>query len=395
MRHGFRGLLVRSAAISALGLGLAACRGDQPAPPAEDKKTEVGAEPAVFEPAQGADNAPFEDVTVPFKAVGPVATVNGVEIPADQFNYEARRFGKMAQFLDPKKREHYKNQVLDQLIRNELVRQAVESAKIPVDENAIAQRFKKFIDENFHTEEDVQEYYRRSGATEAKIKDDLRRSIGLELLLEEKFGTSVPAEEVEKYYADHPKRFLTPEKVRASHILLEVPKGASDEDEKERKKDAFKIARAARKDGADFAALAREHSQGPRGPKGGELGWFTRKQMVPEFANAAFKLEVGEVSDPVRTSYGYHVIKLWEREEERAQSLEDVRGEIEAGLRRSRMRDASVKLLRELRKEAEIERLSRNIEENPEFVARTPALGKVPTLDDFAEQIEADAGGGE
>ncbi len=90
------------------------------------------------------------------------------------------------------------------------------------------------------------------------------------------------------------------DEVRASHILLSS------------EADAQAVAEALQ-GGADFAALARERSIGPSGPKGGDLGYFTRDRMIPEFSDAAFALAVGEVSAPVQSEYGWHVIKLEDR----------------------------------------------------------------------------------
>ena len=104
--------------------------------------------------------------------------------------------------------------------------------------------------------------------------------------------------------------------------------------------------------GADFAELAREHSTGPSGPNGGQLGWFSAGMMVPEFEAAAAALETGGISEPVQTQFGWHVLILNETRQAEAPSLEDVRAELEDGLRRARM-DAH---LEALMAEAEIER---------------------------------------
>ncbi|OAN76047.1 peptidylprolyl isomerase [Jannaschia sp. EhC01] len=104
--------------------------------------------------------------------------------------------------------------------------------------------------------------------------------------------------------------------------------------------------------GADFAELAAEHSIGPSGPNGGALGWFTEGMMVPEFEAAVMALEAGEVSSPVQTQFGWHVVLLNETREQAAPALEDVRAELEESIRRARV-DAR---LAELTAEAEIER---------------------------------------
>lgn len=105
-------------------------------------------------------------------------------------------------------------------------------------------------------------------------------------------------------------------------------------------------------DGADFAQLAAEHSTGPSGEAGGDLGWFTRDQMVAPFADAAFALEPGEVSaEPVETRFGWHVIKAEDRRTT-VPTFEESRAELEQELGR----EAVTALLDELRSEAEIER---------------------------------------
>lgn len=90
-------------------------------------------------------------------------------------------------------------------------------------------------------------------------------------------------------------------------------------------------------EGADFAELAQERSTGPSGPNGGELGWFTPGMMVPSFEEAAFALEVGEVSDPVQTQFGWHVIVLNDTREQNPPGLEQVRSELVEGLRQARV----------------------------------------------------------
>ena len=125
----------------------------------------------------------------------------------------------------------------------------------------------------------------------------------------------------------------------AAHILLETEEAAQDI-----------LTRL--EAGDDFAELAAENSIGPSGPNGGALGWFGAGMMVPEFEAAVFELEVGEVSPPVQTQFGWHVVLLNETRETPPPSLEDVQAELEEGLRRGRV-DAR---LEELTAEAEVER---------------------------------------
>jgi peptidyl-prolyl cis-trans isomerase D len=139
----------------------------------------------------------------------------------------------------------------------------------------------------------------------------------------------VPAAEVEAYYDANRAQYSTPEQIRASHILLNLDEGDADA-VRERATAILAEARG----GADFAALAREHSQDEgSAPQGGDLDYFGRGQMVPEFEQAAFALQVGDISDVVESPFGFHIIKLTDRRPEMTQPLAEVRDEIVDELR--------------------------------------------------------------
>jgi peptidyl-prolyl cis-trans isomerase C len=141
----------------------------------------------------------------------------------------------------------------------------------------------------------------------------------------------------------------------ASHILVET--------EEEAQAVIDELA-----EGADFAELAAERSVGPSGPNGGQLGWFTAGMMVPEFEEAVFALEPGEVSEPVETQFGWHVILLSDTRAQEPPALEEVRAELLEGLRRARV-DARVE---ELMSEAEIERPELDID--PSVIANNDLI---------------------
>ena len=113
--------------------------------------------------------------------------------------------------------------------------------------------------------------------------------------------------------------------------------------------------------GADFAEVAKEHSTGPSGPQGGDLGWFRRGQMVPEFEQAAFGLETGAVSEPVQTQFGWHVIRLADRRETPPPAMAEVQGDLAEQI----SSDAAT---------AEIERLRESAEITMNEAAATPEL---------------------
>ncbi|MES0862089.1 peptidylprolyl isomerase [Ruegeria sp. SCPT10] len=125
----------------------------------------------------------------------------------------------------------------------------------------------------------------------------------------------------------------------ASHILVES-------------EDEAKVIKTQLDDGADFAEMAREHSTGPSGPNGGSLGWFGKGQMVPEFENAVIGLEKGQISDPVQTQFGWHLVILNDKRKSEAPALEAVRDELAQTLQQ----DAIQARIDELTQQAQIER---------------------------------------
>jgi peptidyl-prolyl cis-trans isomerase C len=164
---------------------------------------------------------------------------------------------------------------------------------------------------------------------------------------------SVTPEEVEAYYNENPQMFQQPEQIHARHILIKTGADATDVT----KAAAQAKAVAARKRalaGEDFATLAIELSEGPSAPQGGDLGFFGRQQMVAPFADAAFALEVGQISEVVETQFGYHVIKVEEKRPASTMSLEQVRQPLEQMLRQNQGAEATNKVLEKLAENATI-----------------------------------------
>ncbi len=150
--------------------------------------------------------------------------------------------------------------------------------------------------------------------------------------------------EIQDYYDFNLSQYSTPGQVRASHILLRTE--GLEEDVVEAR--AQELATAAR-DGADFAELAREHSDDEGTAElGGDLGLFGRGRMVPEFEGVAFSLDVDAISDPVKSPFGFHVIKVTEKQEETVQPLDEVRASIVTTLKREQASSRTTALSRSI-----------------------------------------------
>jgi peptidyl-prolyl cis-trans isomerase C len=162
------------------------------------------------------------------------------------------------------------------------------------------------------------------GRTEQLVLENERRAF-LAATYVDRIGSAPVSDE--ELQAEFDAQFASAGPVKeynASHILVETQADA----------DAVIAALA---EGADFAQVAQERSIGPSGPNGGDLGWFTAGMMVPSFEEAVFALDLGEVSSPVETQFGWHVIVLNDAREQVPPTLDDVRAELEEGLRRARV----------------------------------------------------------
>jgi peptidyl-prolyl cis-trans isomerase C len=153
---------------------------------------------------------------------------------------------------------------------------------------------------------------------------------------------------MKKVYEDASKQISGEQEVHARHILVET-------------EDEAKAVKAELDKGADFAELAKKKSKDPGASDGGDLGFFTKDQMVPEFSAVAFALEPGKISDPVKTQFGWHIIKVEEKRNRKAPDFTQVKSQIETYVTRKAQADYVAKL----RDAAKIERMDQ--------AANTPA----------------------
>ena len=175
-----------------------------------------------------------------------------------------------------------------------------------------------------------------------------RNKVLMEALLRNAGKAALTDDAMHKVYDEAVKKMTNEEEVHARHILV------ASEDE-------AKAIVTQLKGGADFAAIAKEKSKDPGAANGGDLGYFTKDQMVPEFAEAAFKLDKGQISDPVHTQFGWHIIKVEDKRTKPTPSFDQVKGQIENFVAHR----AQAELVDNLRKTAKIERLDQPAAPNP------------------------------
>ncbi len=160
---------------------------------------------------------------------------------------------------------------------------------------------------------------------------------------------NVTDDDVKAYYETHRKDMSEPAKVRARHILIRVSENANKDKWEAARKLALKI-RNKIKSGADFAEMAKKYSDDPgTKDRGGELGFFSKGRMVPEFEKAAFNLKVGEISQPVKTVFGYHIIQVEEKMPAKQKSFNEVKDQIRRNLSIEKQRNLLEKIMADLK----------------------------------------------
>lgn len=248
-----------------------------------------------------------------------VARVNGQDITEDEVFMFIQSLGQQApQAMMFYGSEQGRNIILNELITVKLF--ALEGAKTKLDET---EDFKTALD-------DIKTRMLAQAAMQEVVKD-----------------ISVTDEEVKKFYDEHPEHFTQPERIHARHILVSDDVNSAD-----------KIAKvqADLKSGRDFGEIAREISICPSAPQGGDLGEFQRGQMVKPFEDAAFALKnPGDISEPVKSQFGWHIIKLEGRTPESKISFEQVQAQIKQELDGEKVSAALRAHADELKKEYKVE----------------------------------------
>jgi peptidyl-prolyl cis-trans isomerase C len=177
------------------------------------------------------------------------------------------------------------------------------------------------------------------GDVKQRIEFERHKAL-MEALLQDAGKAAMTDDAMHKVYNEAIKQTPNEQEVRARHILVATEGEAKDIE-------------AQLKSGADFAKLAKEKSKDPGAAEGGDLGYFTKDQMVPEFAEAAFKLDKGQVSDPVKTQFGWHIIRVEGKRTKPTPTYDEVKGQLQNYVARR----AQAELVDNLRKSATIERL--------------------------------------
>lgn len=246
---------------------------------------------------------------------------------------------------------------LGELINAELLKQEAVKKNISPSEESVSKEL-GLIKSQFPDDGAFEARLKERGLTVEEVKKNITDQLAVQELLDSEIERKivVSKEAIEKFYNENEDRFKHEEQIKASHILIKSDEAAGEEKMAESRKKITDILARAKK-GEDFAGLAKKYSEGPSAPSGGDLGFFSRGDMVKPFEDAAFALKKGEVSDVVQTRFGFHIIKLFDRKESGISPLSEVEDKIKAFLTTMEGSKLFNKYIEKLRSSAVIEKL--------------------------------------
>jgi peptidyl-prolyl cis-trans isomerase C len=304
-------------------------------------------------------------VEKPF-ADGKVAVVNGTVIPRAEFDRGMTRayqqIARTGRSLNESQLPEVKKGVVESLINQELLYQETQNKSVKVEDKEIDQQMDA-LKKQFPSEKEYSAALAKMNLSEADIKSQIAKGLAIQQFIDTKFvqKITVSDDETKAHYNNNLDLFKQPEKVRAMHILVMVAPQATEE-QKATAREKLKEVQNKLGKGEDFEALAKEYSEGPSGAKGGDLGYFSRGQMVPPFEEVAFSLKAGEVSDIVETRFGYHLIKVVDKKPGSTTSYEEVKDNLKQYMKQQKVQEQVKLYLEKLQKKAKVERF---IPENP------------------------------
>ena len=322
-----------------------------------------------------------------FKGGNTIIKVNDTKITQSQFDKELNKqmgnslFAQMGVDLKNNKNTFLINiikvRVVNDLITRALLDKEMHSRGVKVSNKDVDDAIKDIITK-VGSKDQLNQILKQNGLTPAQFRDGIREQVKIKKLADQLGDTTTSDADAKKYYDENLQRFKYPEQVKASHILITANrkdleelikaenegkelseadlKAKVDERIKEKKAKAEEILKEVKKDPSQFAKIAKEKSEDPGSAQnGGDLGFFAKGRMVPEFEKAAFNLKPNSVSDIVQTNFGYHIIYVTDRKEAGQEPFEKVQNDIKQYIQSNKQIELVDNLVESLTKNATIE----------------------------------------
>lgn len=325
--------------------------------PATDGSQQAEAQPegSQSEETEASDPGTIIDLSDDTKFV---ATVNGVGILRSDYELvlqqTQQQYAMQGQQITEAQLPQLQQNVLDQMVAEELLYQQGINSGFEASTESIDLQIQQ-IKGQFETEEQYASALQQNQTTEEELRSDIERNLVVQQTVQTVTADLQPVtdEEVQTFYDENPQFFANDEQIAARHILISTEGLESDEAIAEARSRAEDI-RQELLDGADFAEVAEQKSEGPSGPRGGDLGTFGRGRMVPAFEEVAFSLAEGDISQVVETQFGFHIIQVTDKIEAGTVPVEEVTQDIRQYLSQEKQAEALDSYVSELRDNANI-----------------------------------------
>lgn len=249
------------------------------------------------------------------------------------------------------KLEEARQKIIEQLIEDRLILGEAKRLNVEVAEREIDARIDE-ISQRLGSEENFLRALDEQGVVLKDLRTRYREQMMKRKLIDQKIGSRVNITpiEIRTYYEKHPNEFVMPDEVKLRNILLRPKEKAPVDKTITLAKDILKKIR----EGGDFAALAKEYSEGPFAADGGLMGFVKKGELIPELEKVAFTLKEGEASDIIQTGLGYHILKVEERRIQQVKGLADAKQDIEEAIYREKVQSKLKDWVESLKKNAYI-----------------------------------------
>ncbi len=306
---------------------------------------------AVVSSALGEDNKPQPSEKA--------AIVNGAPIDRAEFDGELLMVQKTilgyGKPITAKQAASLQAEVLESMVRREILYQEGRKSGIKPDESAVDKELKA-LKQQFANETEYKNELSRKNITEEKLRSRMDRNSTVQQYIERQFAAKVAVTDSDmvSYYEGHLDLFKQPLQVRVSHILIRTDPAWEESRKKEARRKAEQVMKEL-KTGKDFAALAREQSDGPTRANGGDLGYLKAGQLEKQFESAVLALKPGETTGIISAEYGFHIFKLTDKKPETVLAYENVKEKIQQFLREEKARQEADLYAKTLREKASVE----------------------------------------
>ena len=352
-----------------------------------------------------------------FKGGNTIIRVNDIKITQGQFDKKMDQaignsmFARMGVDLKNNKNTFLiniiKERVVNDLIVQALLDEEIKKRGIKISNKDTENAIKDIIDK-IGSKEQLETILKQNGLTSAEFKSGITEQVKIKKLAEQLGNSDISDADAKKYYDKNIVKFKHPEEVKVSHILIAANrkdiedlikaenegkelseadlKAKVDAKMKEKREKAEKLLAELKKDPSKFAKLAKENSEDPGSAEnGGDLGFFPRGRMVPEFEKAAFSMKPNTVSDIIQTQYGYHIMLVADRKEAGQDPYEKVQNDIKEYLKNQKQVEMVDDLVESLKKNAKIEFADpsydpEKIQEEVQRQLNPPAEEKIPDI---------------